>query len=167
MEALISLVNTAIVHTRSKASNMMILFPRITTIPILFCCPLVAISTHSSITRFIKGSNPRNIPWTCLPPFNFNDNFLSINFFNSGGCALLMSTPRAQRSLHNVQLFCIVMDCSPPGFSVHGIPSQEYWNGLPFPSPGDLSNPGIKLVSPALAGGFFTTEPPGKPGGLL
>ena len=42
---------------------------------------------------------------------------------------------------------------------------QEYWSGLPFPSPGDLSNPGIKpasLVSPALAGGFFITVPPGK-----
>ena len=44
---------------------------------------------------------------------------------------------------------------------------QEYWNGLPFPSPGDLPDPGIKpasLASPAMAGGFFTTEPPGKPG---
>ena len=42
---------------------------------------------------------------------------------------------------------------------------QEYWNGLPFPTPGDLPNPGIKpasLVSPALVGGFFTTVPPGK-----
>ena len=41
---------------------------------------------------------------------------------------------------------------------------QEYWSGLPFP-PGDLPDPGIEpmsLVSPALAGGFFTTEPPGK-----
>ena len=38
---------------------------------------------------------------------------------------------------------------------------QEYWSGLPFPTPGDLPNPGIKptsLVSPALAGGFFTTS---------
>ena len=40
---------------------------------------------------------------------------------------------------------------------------QEYWSGLPFPSPGDLPNPGIKPVSPALAGKFFTTEPPEKP----
>ena len=43
---------------------------------------------------------------------------------------------------------------------------QEYWSGLPFPTPGDLPNPGIEhasLVSPALAGGFFTTVPPGKP----
>ena len=34
---------------------------------------------------------------------------------------------------------------------------QEYWSGLPFPSPGDLSDPGIKPMSPALAGGFLTT----------
>ena len=44
-----------------------------------------------------------------------------------------------------------------------GFPRQEYWSGLPFPSPGDLPDPGIKPASPALAGGFFTTEPPGKP----
>ena len=40
-----------------------------------------------------------------------------------------------------------------------GLSRQEYWNGLPFPSPGDLPNPGIKpksLKSPALAGVFFT-----------
>ena len=37
---------------------------------------------------------------------------------------------------------------------------QEYWSGLPLPSPGDLPNTGVELVSPALASGFFTTEPP-------
>ena len=36
------------------------------------------------------------------------------------------------------------MDCSPPGSSVHGILRQEYWSGLPFPSPGCLPNPGIE-----------------------
>ena len=44
-----------------------------------------------------------------------------------------------------------------------GLSRQEHWSGLPFPTPGDLPNPGIKpesLVSPALAGGFFSTEPP-------
>ena len=40
---------------------------------------------------------------------------------------------------------------------------QEYWSGLPFPSPEDLPDPGIKPTSPALAGVFFTAEPPGKP----
>ena len=44
-----------------------------------------------------------------------------------------------------------------------GFPRQERWSGLPFPSPGDLPHPGLELASPALAGGFFTTEPPGTP----
>ena len=43
-----------------------------------------------------------------------------------------------------------------------GFPRQEYWSALPFLSPGDLPDPGIKLTS-AMADGFFTTEPPGKP----
>ena len=44
-----------------------------------------------------------------------------------------------------------------------GFPRQEYWSVLPFPSPGDLPDPGIKPTSIALAGRFFITEPPGKP----
>ena len=47
-----------------------------------------------------------------------------------------------------------------------GFPRQEHWSGLPFPPPGDLPDTGIEpvsLMSPALAGGFFTTKPPGKP----
>jgi len=45
-----------------------------------------------------------------------------------------------------------------------GFPRQEYWSGLPFLPPRDLINPGIKLASPALAGGFFfTAVPAGKP----
>ena len=43
---------------------------------------------------------------------------------------------------------------------------QEYWSGSPFPTPGNLPNPGIELMSfayPALAGGFFTIAQPGKP----
>ena len=42
-------------------------------------------------------------------------------------------------------------------------PRQEYWSGLTFRSPGDLPDPGTKPMSPSLAGGFFTSEPPGKP----
>ena len=40
---------------------------------------------------------------------------------------------------------------------------QGYWGGLPFPSPGDLPDPGIEPAFPAVVGGFFTTEPSGKP----
>ena len=44
-----------------------------------------------------------------------------------------------------------------------GFSRQEYWNRLQFPSPGDPPDPGTELASPALAGRFFTNEPPGKP----
>jgi len=43
-----------------------------------------------------------------------------------------------------------------------GFPRQEHWNELPFPSPGNLPDPGIELVS-CFAGRFFTAELPGKP----
>ena len=44
-----------------------------------------------------------------------------------------------------------------------GVSRQEYWSGLPFPSPGDLPNPGIEPGSPALQADTLTSEPPGKP----
>ena len=44
---------------------------------------------------------------------------------------------------------------------------QEYWSGLPFPSPGDLPDPGIDLRSPALQDNPLPSEPPGKPRILL
>ena len=43
-----------------------------------------------------------------------------------------------------------------------GFPRQEYWSGLPLPSPGDLPDPAIEPMSPELAGGLFTIEPPQK-----
>ena len=55
------------------------------------------------------------------------------------------------------------MDCSLPGSSVHGFSRKEYWSGLPFPSPGDLPDPGIKQQSPALQANSLPPDPPGKP----
>ena len=55
--------------------------------------------------------------------------------------------PGAQ-SLSGVRLLCDPMACSPPGLSVHGFSRQEYWTGLPFPSPGDLPAPGNQPLSP-------------------
>ena len=57
---------------------------------------------------------------------------------------------------------CDSMDCSPPGSSIHGILRQEYWSGLPFPSPGDLPNPGIEPRSPTLQADNLPSEPPGN-----
>ena len=50
------------------------------------------------------------------------------------------------------------------GSSVHEILQARILEWVAFPPPGDLPDPGIKPASPALAGGFFTTEPPGKLG---
>ena len=49
-----------------------------------------------------------------------------------------------------VWLFCDPMDCSLPAPLSMRFSRQEYWNGLPFPSPGDLPDPGVELTSPAL-----------------
>ena len=55
------------------------------------------------------------------------------------------------------------INCGPPGSSVHGIFQARILEQVAFPPPGDLPDPGIKPTSPALAGGFFTIGPPGKP----
>ena len=56
---------------------------------------------------------------------------------------------------------------SPLDSFVREISREEYWSGLLFPTSGGLPNPGTELRSPALAGGFFTTTPPGKPKHLI
>ena len=63
----------------------------------------------------------------------------------------------------HVQLFTTPWTVAHQALCPWGFSRQEYWSGLPFPSPGDLPKPGIEPASPAVAGGFFTTEPPGKP----
>ena len=68
-------------------------------------------------------------------------------------------------SLSRVQLFVTpwsVAYQAPPSM---GFSRQEYWSGLPFPSPGDLPDPGIKPGSPTLQADALTSEPPGKPMG--
>ena len=67
------------------------------------------------------------------------------------------------KSLSHVQLFAAswtVALQAPPSM---GFSRQEYWSGLPFPSPGDLPDPGIEPRSPALQADALTSEPPGKP----
>ena len=67
------------------------------------------------------------------------------------------------KSLSHVQLFVplwTVAYQAPPSM---GFSRQEYWNGLPFPSSGDLPDPGIKPGSPTLQADALPYEPPGKP----
>ena len=58
---------------------------------------------------------------------------------------------------------CDPMSCSPLGFSVHGLLQARIWSGLPFPSPGDLPDPGIEPGSSALQADSLPTELLGKP----
>ena len=67
------------------------------------------------------------------------------------------------KSLSRVRLFVALWTVAcqvPPSM---GFSRQEYWSGLPFPSPGDLLDPGIKPGSPALQADALPSEPPGKP----
>ena len=67
------------------------------------------------------------------------------------------------KSLSRVRLFATLWTVTyraPPSV---GFSRQEYWSGLPFPSPGDLPDPGIEPGSPALQADALTSEPPVKP----
>ena len=70
------------------------------------------------------------------------------------------------KSLSHIRLFGTLWTVAHQALLFMGFSRQEYWSGLPFPSSEALPHPGIKPASPVapeLAGGFFPTEPPGKP----
>ena len=86
---------------------------------------------------------------------------------NTGvGCHFLLQCIRVESESEISQL-CLTlsntMDCSLLGSSIHVIFQARYWNGLPFPSPGDLPEPGIEARSPALQADSLPSEPPGNP----
>ena len=67
------------------------------------------------------------------------------------------------KSLSRVWLFATLWTIAHQAPSSMGFSRQEYWSGLPFPSPGDLPDPGIERRSPALQADTLTSKPPGKP----
>ena len=66
------------------------------------------------------------------------------------------------KSLSCVQLFVTPWTVAYQGPPSMGFSRQEYWSGLPFPPPGDLSDPGIQPESPVLQADALLSEPPGK-----
>ena len=70
-------------------------------------------------------------------------------------------------SLSHVRLFATPWTIAHQAPLSMGFSGQEYWSGLPFPSPGDLPDPGIEPGSPALQADALSSEPPGKPKSLL
>ena len=67
------------------------------------------------------------------------------------------------KSLSHVRLFATPWTVAHQAPLSMGFSRQEYWSGLPFPSPGDLPSPGIEAGSPALQTDVLTSEPPEKP----
>ena len=67
------------------------------------------------------------------------------------------------KSLSRVRLFATPWTVAHQAPLFLGFSRQEYWSGMPFPSPGDLPNPGIKPRSPAVQADAVPSEPPGKP----
>ena len=67
------------------------------------------------------------------------------------------------KSLSRVRLFATPWTVAHQAPLSMGFSRQEYWGGLPFPSPEDLPDPGIEPRSPALQADALTSEPPGKP----
>ena len=71
------------------------------------------------------------------------------------------------KSLNRVRLFVTLWTVARQAPLSMGFFRQEYWSRLPFPSPGDLPNPGIEPKSPALQADALSSEPPGKPSPYL
>ena len=71
------------------------------------------------------------------------------------------------KSLSRVRLFATPWTIAYQASPSLGFSRQEYWSGLPFPSPGDLPDPGIEPRSPALEADALTSEPQGSPKGVI
>ena len=108
----------------------------------------------STLCNLVDRSPPGSRPWDS--PGN-----------STGvGCHFLLQHMKVKSEREVAQLsttLCDPMNCSLPGSSVHGISQVRVMECVATPFPGDLPNPGIEPVSPALAGRFFTTESPRKP----
>ena len=95
--------------------------------------------------------------WCCfLLCFNHHNSFRM-------KCCQLEKEKVKVKLLSRVQFFGTPWTVAYQASPSMGFSRQEYRNGLPFPSPGDLLDPGIKLGSPALGADALTSEPPGKP----
>ena len=114
------------------------------------------------------------LKWKPCPDLSFcllETNYLFCKMLFLSSTLSLFLRPRKNTvgvayKLSHVWIFCNPMDCGPPGSSVHGVSQARILEWVSFLPPRDLPDPGIEaasLASPALAGGFFTTTPPGKP----
>ena len=115
-------------------------------LPPVTCLPLVISGTKKKMLGRSRGRHP----WVTVRPAHSGSALAQV----SAGLLLFLSS---RLVLPDSFVMPRTIACQAP-LSI-GLPRQEYCNGLPFPSPGALPDSAVKPTSPALAGGFFTTEP--------
>ena len=148
-------------HTHTHKVKVLVAQPRPT-----LCDSVDCSSPGSSLHGILQA---RILKWVAIP---FSSGIFPTQALNPG---LLHCRQILYHLSHHNELFVyrlshsVVSDSATPGAAVHQPPlfmkfsRQKYWNGLPFPTPGDFLSPWMEPVSPALEGRFFTTEPSGKP----
>ena len=122
--------------------------------------PLKDLCPWASIQR-LNGNIPLHLPGSCWFLFCCSSyhRFQSSGLTQSVACRFCLVLCLVWVSTAGGMVLCVccvlspalcdLVDCSPPGSSVHGLSQQEYWSGLLFPPPGDLPDPGIEPSSPA------------------
>ena len=140
-------------------------------------CPTLCNPMDCSLPGFsIQGIfQTRILEWVAIP-FSRGSSWLSGQtcvscFYSTGRWTLYHWAPweahftqwKLVKSLSHVQLFVTPWTVAHLALLSMGFSRQEYWSGLPFPSPGNLPDPGIEPRSPTLRADALTSEPPGKP----
>ena len=108
-----------------------------------------------------------SLPCMCVQMLSYlqSQSFLNVYHVSSQQSLCTIVSYACVKFLRLCPILCDPMDVARQASLSMGFSRQEYWSGLPFPSPGDLPDPGIEprsLMSPALAGRLFTTSAPGE-----
>ena len=98
-----------------------------------------------------------------LPTQNWHLCRSTLTYLLLHSCEMVKDMIVVVQLLSHVRLFATLWMVTHQASLSMDFSRQEYWSGEPFPSPGDLPDPGMKPLFLTLAGRFFTTEPPGKP----
>ena len=137
--------------------NKMLMFSK-NFFPFYQCLSSEVYKAVISISILLVKIHSKGIKW--LPKIAHpHDGWVRTEALNFHGRVFLLPWSCCCLVTESCPSLCDPMD-DPSG---HGFSRQEYWSGLPFPSPGDFPDPEIEPASPALAGGFFPIEPPGNP----
>ena len=130
---------------------------------LILCCPLVRLSSVFPSIRVFSNESAFRIRWPKYWSFSFNispsNEHPGLISFRKDWLDLLAFQGTLRSLLQHHSSKASILQCS----AFFTVQLSHYCCGLPFLSLGDLPNPGIEHACPALAGRFFTTEPPGKP----